>query len=361
MRKKRNKFVIIAVALMLIFWALRDGAVFAQDESGASAQPDASGETVIADDTEGDSPQTPPLDTTEPDKLLKGAYWWAEIDPASVAALLDFGVDTVAFRYASVRPGLSAGRGQGNWDFPLEWVDGGTPPDITALPSGLRYRPVVEILTPAGQSGAGELIRQTIGEFINDSIFSTVIASGIQVESVEFRLDSGIVNTGLPGLLNEFRQMKQSDSPFPIKLGINASSVDSLLSFGSGLSESVDGIVLYLMDYDLHSSSPRITDRRWIDEICAQAQSYGIPMTVVLPVYNRAIVFETGASRASDVLPAVDIAMLESISELRHLGAAGTEYTIVQSTAGSGVPFTAGNKIRIIESLKDIDIAALYN
>ena len=65
--------------------------------------------------------------------------------------------------------------------------------------------------------------------------------------------------------------------------------------------------MVYLLDYDYSGLSPRITDRAWIDGAASGISAAGIPFVVVLPIYNRALLYSAN-SQIPTVLPAIDLA-----------------------------------------------------
>jgi hypothetical protein len=341
----------------------------AQDENEPAQAPIASGETTSDETVQSTVGGEAIPAETEQEGLSKGAYWWVDLEPASIAALLDFGVDTLAFRYGTVQVNLHDPNGfrssvssfdAESMQVSFEWAEGGNPPDVSSLPTGLVYRPVIELNLPVGIRVSGNAQDEGT-DFLGEEIIGPLTESNLDIGSIEFRMESADFYT-LQAIFRELQKIRNSDAPFEIQLGIDARYIGMLESAISetGFADSVDGIVVYFLDYDFYGPSPSITDRRWIDETCAQLQSYDLPLTAVIPIYNRAIVYEPGKAAPKQILPALDLARLASVSEVTKLGVAGTEYLVNQPIGDSGISFESGYRIRLLESLKDVDVAALY-
>ncbi len=303
---------------------------------------------------------TPPAESSE-EGLVQGAYWWAEPEDTSIAALLDFGLDVVAFRLGRVdymSPDADRTRESPGGLMGFAWADGGDVEALDDLPLGLEYRPVVEIKQSFMCSNEFVTL---LRNFFDYQMLSHLSQEPSSIRRFEIRLvDSEGSPLVVEPIANIISGLKGSGEDIQIELGIDASVIVQTSSEDMEvLASAVDGLVVYFLDYDLTGPAPRITDRAWIDSTCALLQSYGMPFTAVVPVYNRALLYREGESTPSMVLPAVDIEMLLEISDVREMGSAGTEYTIIEAETVPDVPIGVGDRVRILESLSEIDLDEL--
>jgi hypothetical protein len=291
--------------------------------------------------------------------ISRGVYWWADPDPVAIASLMNFGVDTVAFRIGKVTLGLSEGEEGATI---IRWEEGGDFSKFAGLPDGLDYRPVLET-EPEVWTGEGPslLARFIMEEFIPDA---NLINEGVR--SIEVKLPSGdnsAVSPGFPELeafLAPTLPFESHERDIQIFLGFRPALISTIsadeLRILSGM---IQGVVVYFTDYDYLGISPRITDRQWIDATSAELESLGMPFIAVLPVYNRALVYSSSAPGSPTVLPAIDIQKISESSEARQMGAAGTEYTVTSAVSIEGAVISAGDKVRVLRSLNEIDPAVV--
>jgi hypothetical protein len=289
--------------------------------------------------------------TGETAVVQKGVYWWAD-DYTGISVFKGYGVETVAVRL-----------GKAGWDPEtslISWKDG--PVDLSSLPMELKYDPVVEI----DYSDWKDLHPEGIRNFILGEISPLMLQNSINYSTIEFRvitpmnilpsriaadiLDPGIATSLIAG------------SGLNVATGIDAALIpyisnDKLLTFSSG----DDSLVLYFMNYGYSGPSPRIVDRAWVDSTVSTIEEYAINYSIVLPVYNQAVLYPAGNMDAPRLLPSIDVEKLSMYSDIRQMGTAGTEYTIL-NPEGLGIPgIQAADRIRVLESTREIDPAELIN
>ncbi len=282
--------------------------------------------------------------------VVRGAYWWSDLDPAAIAGFVDFGVDTVAFRFGQVRMERTAG---------IVWKSGGDFAKLKDLPSGADYRPVIETDASAWSGSRGALADWIVGELIPG-----FDSSGIEVNTLEIRLpdrDAPDVRTLADFLVRlKAGRQAQAGEGRQVLIGVSPSFFANMSSAQiEEIKPVLDGIVVYFMDYDYTSASPRITDRAWIDSNIAGLQEMGIPFTAVLPIYNRALVYRGGESEVSAILPAIDLEALGKASDVKQMGTAGSEFRIVREIDIPGAAISVGDRVRVLESLKEVDLKDL--
>jgi len=307
------------------------------------------------------------VDTAEPveteelaEGVSQGVYWWAETDPASIAGLVDFGVDTVALRLGRVGYITQTGGEPGGINSPV-WESGEPPYEFEGLPSVLSYRLVVEMNRDVWSAVAPEVL----AAWLVENIDRPLVNAPVTIKNLELKLseDTGIEDlTAVDGLLRELMAARGGTSEFPVVIGINPSflaqtSRETLQSIAS----LVDSVVVYFMDYDYSGISPRITDRPWIDATASELQAMGIEFTAVLPVYNRALLFRAGSEGGPIVFPAIDLSALAGVSEVQQMGVAGTEFTLQETIDIPGASLIPGDRVRLLESTKEIDIGELID
>ncbi|HEX9746343.1 MAG TPA: hypothetical protein VGB30_13035, partial [bacterium] len=265
--------------------------------------------------------------TGETAVVQKGVYWWAD-DYTGISVFKGYGVETVAVRL-----------GKAGWDPEtslISWKDG--PVDLSSLPMELKYDPVVEI----DYSDWKDLHPEGIRNFILGEISPLMLQNSINYSTIEFRvitpmnilpsriaadiLDPGIATSLIAG------------SGLNVATGIDAALIpyisnDKLLTFSSG----DDSLVLYFMNYGYSGPSPRIVDRAWVDSTVSTIEEYAINYSIVLPVYNQAVLYPAGNMDAPRLLPSIDVEKLSMYSDIRQMGTAGTEYTIL-NPEGLGIP-----------------------
>ncbi|MFH1676910.1 MAG: hypothetical protein ABIC40_07780, partial [bacterium] len=322
--------------------------------SGLSAQAEKPAEDSGAKTGGVDQPASDkPSETSKANEEMgKGIYWWADIDPSAIGAFPDFGIYNVAFRLGSLgvlsKPSAETGLPA------VGWKDGGDFPKIATLPGGIRYRPVIETEASFWEKANPD----SIVAFIKDTVLPGLKGSGIQFESIEIKLPeikAGWANSKVStGLETALKGMGEASDGTKVLVGVEPEIFskipwEQLTSIASG----IDGFVVYFQDYDYSGLSPKITDRAWIDASLSEANRLGKPLTAVLPIYNRALYYPADRKSEMKIIPALDISRLAKISEVRSMGAAGTEY-IVRET-GEDFPFKPGDRIRIVESIKEVD------
>ncbi len=343
--KKRSIRAICEIIPLLILFTIGTFRANAQDEPAPS--------DMDQQDAAEEGAEVPESEDGLSEGILKGAYWWTDINPVAISALADFGIDAVAIRLGKLsaavdQPGLALENAQ----------------DISALsdlPASLRFRLVIETDETVWREGN----RQALPEWLSSDAAEMVESAGIDVMSIEVLLpssDDATRNTPSVDTLAAFLEdLEASEIDIPVEVGMNAGYFAGLSPLDNErLARIAEGVVVYFMDYDYSSVSPRITDRAWIDATSAELARVGIPFTVVLPVFNRAILYEQ-TSAGGTVLPAVDLASLISGSDVRPMGSAGTEYVITQPVESMGAALSEGDRIRVIESLREIDLGSLID
>jgi hypothetical protein len=282
---------------------------------------------------------------------LRGAYWWAEPDAGALAAFGDFGVDTVAFRLGRLEyvRATSAGASTGT----IGWRDRADSAVLAELSPSLSYRPVIETDSDFWRKVAPD----DVVSFLSENVASLLGEESVKLGSVELRLPDAMDANELESFL---MKVKDAELPMEVEIGVDPSLIGSLgRARLESLAPMIDGVVIYFLDYDLGGLSPRIADRAWISEVCVEISSLGIPFTAVLPTYNRAIRFPARSGAPAEILPAIDLAGLSEVSEERRMGAAGTEYTVVGPVSDSLSPLGVGDRIRVLESLEELDLQNL--
>ncbi len=304
---------------------------------------------------------TEPVETEELiEGTSQGVYWWAEPDPAAIAGLVDFGVDTVALRLGRVGHITTTSEDGTRVTVPV-WDTGEPAFEFEGLPSVLDYRLVVELGTDIWD----EVTPDAIAGWLVENIDQPLINTPITVKNIELKLadDIGVDDfTSVDGLLRELLAARTAETDLPIVLGINPSFlVQTSRASLESIAAMVDGVVVYFMDYDYTGISPRITDRPWIDATSSELQSMGIEFTAVLPVYNRALAYRGGSAGGPMVLPAIDLNALSQVSDVQQMGVAGTEFTIRDEIEVPGTVLAPGDRIRVLESIREISIGELID
>jgi len=329
--------------------------VYAQDEPEAAGQPEA-----VQSPTEGEQPEGSEVRAG----AAKGAYWWAEVDPASLAAFAEFGIDVVAFRFGRAARGEArmGGDGSAGAAAGVTWASGGDFAALASLPPSLGYRLVIESEADLWRGGRESML----AEWLTQSVAPQAVQAQANVRGMEILLPGTLAESestpGVEVLGSILQELRDSSPPIPIEIGLNAAFLGELSPQETeDLVRLVDGLVVYFADYDFDSMSPRITDRPWIDATSAELTRLGVAFTAVFPVYNRALRYPGGGSRRAEVLAAVDLEALRASSDVRPMGAAGTEYVLTSELGIPGARVSVGDRIRVLESLKEVDLEGLIS
>ncbi len=281
--------------------------------------------------------------------VLRGAYWWVDPEPGSIAGFADFGIDTVAFRFGKIGVGRITDPDGYTGPYPV-WESGGDFEALAGFPTSLDYRPVIETDPSVWRTIPG----QTLADWLGGVAAHAFEEASIEVTGIELRLPHGFAPES--EVLQEFLSgYRASDPPGPVVIGLNPSFFSELSpSEINALVPLLDGVVVYFMDYDYSGLSPRITDKAWIDATVSQLQALEIPFTAVLPIYNVVLVYPV-ADRTI-ILGSIDLEILSASGDARNMGAAGTEFTITEPIEIRGSIISPGDKVRVLESLREIDL-----
>jgi len=337
---------ILAMVLMVLVWAsLTTGTVpaLAQETTASAGGKEAVGAA-------GSESAESTVSEEIRQGVVRGAYWWSDLDPGAIAGFVGFGIDTVAFRFGQARMERTAG---------IVWKSGGDFAKLKDLPSGVDFRPVIETDASAWSGSRGAL-----ADWIEGEVMSGFDSAGIEINALEIRLpdrDAPDVRV-LADFLGQLKAGRQAEAgeERQVLIGVNPSFFARMSSAEiEEIKPVLDGIVVYFMDYDYTSASPRITDRAWIDSTIAGLQEMGIPFIVVLPIYNRALVYREGESEVSAILPAIDLEALGKASDVKQMGTAGSEFRIVRAIDIPGAAISVGDRVRVLESLKEVDLKDL--
>jgi len=283
----------------------------------------------------------------EEEGVRKGAYWWQPPEPNAVAGFIDFGVDTVVFRLGKVKTGIATNEAGESVIYP-EWDD---PIDFSVLPSlptSLEYRPVV-------------VVDQDVFTRVTPSDFAAWFSSevmgkldGFPVKALEIKLeDNAAPNYAV--VASFFKAIYGTTGEVKVLAGIPGTALDTRASL---LIDSVDGFVVYFIDYDYSGLIPRITDNAWISTTCSVVQNLGLKFTVVLPIYNQAVYMPAGSDEWIR-LPAVDIERVSGSSDVTNMGPAGTEFVLRKQLNVGNFNLGVGDKIRVLYSTDEINIPEL--
>jgi len=333
------------ISIILALLLITGLPVYAQDTQDSVAEDEAD---VSLEEAE-DFPGIPEVD--------KGAYWWAEPDAAAIAALNSFGVDVVSIRYgfgdvvASEEPGHDG-------EFIGAWNEGGDPSILTeefGLPTYFEYRLSIEVAHEVYYFDKWIIFADWLRSEI-DTIQST---TDLDIHSIELVFPMHAAGTyrqvDLEIIPQFFEALDISSIDIPIELGLNPHMlIDGQGTYFDGVTDFIDGFVVYFMDYDYSGVSPRITDRQWIDYTAAMIEGMGVPFTAVIPVVNRAIWSSSIPMSTPYLYKAVDIELLMDHGELRQMGAAGSEIVLTSDIPDTS--FRSGDKFRILKSIDNINI-----
>jgi len=334
----KSVLTFVIVLVLFAFWMMPSNA---QDESTAGNEVDLG------------EPSSAPADAELSEGVLQGIYWWTDPDPAAMMTLVNFGVDSIAFRLGRV----TVSRSQGNLPM-IAWLDGGNYESLSDLPTGIEYRPVIETDESVWTGNGPQLLAAFVTAEVIPGIESFIPGAG----SIEIKLpdESGsgpgrVSYTALETFLAVTLPMDAPRRDTELLIGIQPSFLAGVSRADlQALSAIMDGVVVYFTDYDYSGISPRITDRQWIDATSAELEALGLPFVAVIPIYNRALAYRGTSAGGPIVLPAVDIQTLAESSEIRHMGAAGTEYTLTSDLEVAGTVFSPGDTVRILESLQEV-------
>jgi hypothetical protein len=282
-----------------------------------------------------------------------GVYWWVEPDAAAIGSLADFGVDTVSFRLGKITYGQDGGQDfQGVAPKQVAWqID----PDMARfqkLPQNLAYSFVIESDAAFWRDAPPvDLIA-----FLTNTVLPSLAQAGVTAKSIEIKMN-GSIGASLPRITEFLTSVENGGLPVPVVLGLEPRAVDELTTGSVNPATFLkNGLTVYFLDYNYTGNSPRITDRAWIDATSSKINSMGIPFTVVLPVYNRALVYSKGSDGSPKLLPAIDLVKLAAASDARAMGAAGSEYVIKTPIENAGTSLVPGDRVLVVDSLKQLDI-----
>jgi hypothetical protein len=261
-----------------------------------------------------------------------------------LGSLGDFKIDVVAFRLGR----LILDRASGG----IAWEDGLDVSKLRGFPAEIRFRPIVETDARFWSAVSSDDVRS----FFRTNIGLALQQAGMSLSAIEVKVDGDVSSVAAP--LNQFLSLVQTDGlPAPMVLGAEANSLSGMAESGEETPfQNVPGIVVYFTEQDMSGISPRIADRAWVDAASARLNALGIPFTVVVPVYNRALVYR-GRGEPT-VVPSIDREKLTAVSDVRTMGAAGTEYVLKSDLADS--PLKAGDRVLVLESLKQLDVKKLF-
>lgn len=292
-------------------------------------------------------PESAPIESSTPvtpQGTVRGIYWWAEPDPAALGSLGDFKIDVVAFRLGRlIFDSASSG---------IAWKDGLDVSKLTGFPAEIRFRPIVETDARFWNAVTPDDVRS----FFRTNIGPALQQAGMSLSAIEVKVDDDVSSVAAP--LDQFLTSVQTDGlPAPVVLGAEANSLAGLPESGDGAPfRNIPGIVVYFTEQDMSGISPRIADRAWVDAASARLNALGTPFIIVVPVYSRALVYR-GRGEPT-VVPSIDREKLTAVSDVRAMGAAGTEYVLKSDLADS--PLKAGDRVLVLESLKQLDIKKLF-
>jgi hypothetical protein len=335
-----------AIAAILVLISAMAFPVSAQDEN-PSQESTAASESAVQPEGATDSQQAEIAEGIE-----HGAYFWADIDPVAIQALLQFGIGKVSIRLG--KPDVNSistvtENGQNNLAT-FSWKDGGDFSSIQNLPPSLLYRLVVEIDSDfLRKYNGGNFIEWLVGEINNGFVEIPENIKSVEIYFPEIS-DSEKVASLMQGA-------GSFSADFDIELGFDGIQVSSLQgSWFQEVGANTGGFVVYFINSDFKGLAPKIADRSWIDYTIGGLESFGIPYTAVLPIYNKAILFPADNPDEPFEIPPFDLEEMNIFGTPRQLGAAGIEYTINEDLNIGGFIFSAGDKIRILESLKEYDL-----
>ncbi|MCK4720018.1 hypothetical protein KAU08_05145 [bacterium] len=274
--------------------------------------------------------------------ISHGAYWWAEIDPVAIQAFHDFGVDTISIRLGKL--GINPGRQQG-----VFWVDGGNYDELATLPMSLSYRLVIE----TGDEFWPYYTNQKLANWIESELIPNFSHLSVEIQSLEVKINTHPDND----VLDFIEGAKDVSPDFEIDLGFNAIEIGTVP--GSWFREAgsfVDGLVVYFINDTFEGIMPKIIDRSWVDYTIGELNTLGVPFTTVFPIYNKSILFQAANPGDGLEIPPIDLDLLADFGVARQLGAAGIEITLTRDYNAGEISFLEGDKIRILESLKEIDL-----
>ena len=335
--------MIIAIILMSVILSISATAQDQAQSTGSAAQPEA--EVT----TEGTVTQEQP---EVAEGVARGAFYWADPDPVAIQVLLDFGIDIVSIRLGKPDVMRSPTTPDNALDYLdlFSWSEGGDYSFIAYLPQSMQYRLVVEIDPDFfGQYNEGSLV-----DWLSRDIKTNLDTIPDNISSFEIYFPDIPDTDKVDSLLTA---SETSDPGFNIELGFDGALLASLpRSFFEEVGANVDGFVVYFINTDFTGLSPKITDRSWIDYTVSELELIGVPYTAVLPIYNRAVLFPGGRTSEAVDLPPFDLENMSIFGTPRQLGAAGIEFTIDESVEIGGFSFSQGDKIRILESLKEFDL-----
>lgn len=307
------------------------------------AQDEVADETVESPDStdtgDGLAEESTPPEISE--GISHGAYWWAEIDPVAIQTFHDFGVDTVSIRLGKL--GINRGRQQN-----LFWVDGGDYDALATLPMSLSYRLVIE----TGDEFWPYYTNQKLANWIESELIPNFSGLSVDIQSLEVRFNTHPDNN----VLNFIEGAKDVSPDFGIDLGFNAKEITTSKSWFQEAGSYVDGLVVYFINDTLEGIMPNIINRSWVDYTIVELDALGVPFTTVFPIYNKSILFQAANPGDGLEIPPVDLDLLAEFGEARQLGAAGIEFTLTRDYNAGEISFLEGDKIRILESLKEIDL-----
>lgn len=277
--------------------------------------------------------------------ISRGIYYWSDLKPGTFQALDEFNIDVVVFRLGTLCIAQVS-------DSKIDYCE---KQSISKqdFPDNLRYRAVLET-----NENFWKIVKPAeFAKFLKERVFPDLLVINDRLDCVEIKLPRNIFH--FQKIAEFLKSLKELGLNKNVSIGAYPEFFSPGRDFGFLSTAEIHSLVVYILDFDFTGISPRITDSTWSDSVSARVNALGIPFVAVLPIYNRALLYTQG-NNFPEILPALDLEKIGAVSDIHLLGAAGTEYRIKEALKTDGYQLKAGDRVLVLESIKQLNITDVY-